>query len=92
MGGVGIDEIAKKLLCFGADGVTVFQGLKVGVTKQLQTKYAPFMTGMHCFVHRVNLAAKTLLAIMFFQNSEKLMQRVHAFSIGVQSNCLSSKN
>jgi hypothetical protein len=50
-GDVGTNDIAEKLLCFGTDGVTVFQGSKTGVTKQLQTKYMPFMTGVHCFAH-----------------------------------------
>jgi hypothetical protein len=27
------EEVAKKFLCFGADGVSAFQGKKIGVTK-----------------------------------------------------------
>jgi hypothetical protein len=78
-GGIDLGDIARKLLCFGADGVTVFQGTRTRVTMQLQQKVAPFSIGVHCATHRVNLAAKTLSALTIFQNSEKLMARTHAF-------------
>jgi hypothetical protein len=78
-GGIDAGDAARKLLCFGADGVTVFQGTRTGVTVQLQQKVAPFSIGVHCAVHRVNLAAKTLLALRVFQNAEKLMAKTHAF-------------
>jgi hypothetical protein len=41
-GGLGTSDIARKLLSFGADGVTVFKGAMTGVTKQLQMKHAPY--------------------------------------------------
>jgi hypothetical protein len=34
-GGVPKDQIAQKLICFGANGVNVFQGTKSDVTKQI---------------------------------------------------------
>jgi hypothetical protein len=40
-GGLGTSDIARKLLSFGADGVTVFKGAMTGVTKKLQMKHAP---------------------------------------------------
>jgi hypothetical protein len=33
IGGGSRDQIAQKLICFGANGVNVFQGTKNGVTK-----------------------------------------------------------
>jgi hypothetical protein len=48
-------EISKKLLCFGVDGVTVFQGSKIGVTKQIKGSHAPFFMGVHCVAHCINL-------------------------------------
>ncbi len=32
-GGLSKDQIAQKFICFGVDGVNVFQGTKNGVTK-----------------------------------------------------------
>jgi hypothetical protein len=52
-GGLTQEEIASKFLCFGADGVAAFQGTYNGVTKQVQECHAPFMTGIHCFAHRL---------------------------------------
>jgi hypothetical protein len=53
-------DIAKKVVCFGADGVSVFKGCKAGVTMFLQNEDYPYMFGMHCFVHRTNLAIEPL--------------------------------
>jgi hypothetical protein len=52
--------ISSKLLYFGTDGVAAFQGKKTGVTEQILEDHAPFATGMHCCVHCLQLAAKSL--------------------------------
>ena len=91
-GDVGSKDLGEKLLCFGAHGITVFQGARTSVTKQLHTKYAPFSIGIHCFAHRVNLAGRTLSTNTIFQNSEKLMQKAYAFSIACSSNFLSFRS
>jgi hypothetical protein len=59
-GGVPRDQIAQKLICFGANGVNVFQGTKSGVTKQIKENYAPHSIGVHCMAHRTNLVVQTL--------------------------------
>jgi hypothetical protein len=50
------EEIASKLICFGADGVSTFQRHKTSVTTQIHKKYAPFFLGIHCFSYEMNLA------------------------------------
>jgi len=45
------DQIAQKLICFGVDGVNVFQGTKNGVTKHIHDTYAPHFIGVHCMAH-----------------------------------------
>jgi len=65
-GDVTLEQISKKLLCFGADGVSTFQGTRSGVTTQLQTKFAPFYMGIHCIAHHCNLAAKSLSTLPIF--------------------------
>jgi hypothetical protein len=37
-GGLSCEEIASKLVCFGGDGVSTFQGTKTGVTTQIREK------------------------------------------------------
>jgi hypothetical protein len=49
--GLPRDQIAQKPICFGADGVTVFQGTKNGVTKQIHDTYALHSIGVHCMAH-----------------------------------------
>ncbi len=40
---VGLNEtnLANKLVCFGANGVTILQGVKNGVIAQIMQKHAP---------------------------------------------------
>jgi len=69
-GGLDSATIARKLVCFGADGVSTMQGHWTGVTTQLKDKFAPFMQGQHCIPHRVNLAVKTLSNLDLFHAIE----------------------
>jgi hypothetical protein len=48
-------DLASKLVCFGVDGVTTFQGSKIGVTMELKENHAPLMLGVHCAAHEINL-------------------------------------
>jgi len=41
-------KVANKLVCFGANGMIIFQGLKPNVTTQLMQKHIPFVSGVHC--------------------------------------------
>lgn len=73
--GVGPDALERMLLCFGADGVSAFQGCRTGVTVQLQQKNNPFMLGVHCWAHRINLAAESMDKLSIMRHSEQLMQK-----------------
>jgi hypothetical protein len=39
------EELSKKLLCFGVNGVNVFQGSKTKVTKQIKDFFSPILDG-----------------------------------------------
>ena len=56
--------VAKRLVCFGANGVSMFQGYKSGVTQQLKDQDAPFLLGVHCMVYCTNLAVEPLSNIL----------------------------
>ncbi len=45
-GGLIETDVAHKLLCFGVDGVIVFQGGKIQITAPLKN-YAPYLNGVH---------------------------------------------
>jgi hypothetical protein len=57
--GISESNLASKLVCFGVDGVTTFQGPKTNVITQLK-KNTPFMLGVHCVTHQTNLVVQTL--------------------------------
>jgi hypothetical protein len=78
-GGLDEEAIAKKFLCFSADVVSAFQGKKKGVTVQIQEKFAPYATGVHCHAHKINLAVKTLSNLPVFHAIEDLMRVSYAY-------------
>lgn len=48
--------IAQKLVCVGADGASVMQGHKNGLVTRLKEFLAPYVVGIHCMAHKMNLA------------------------------------
>ena len=46
-GRLEVTNLARKFLCFGANGDLAFQGHKNGVVKQMREKYAPFVLRVH---------------------------------------------
>jgi hypothetical protein len=78
-GGLDRPMLARKLLCFGADGAATLQGCHNGVTVQIQQNYAPFAMGMHCVAHRCNLAFKALSKHGVFVAIEKVLAAAHAY-------------
>jgi hypothetical protein len=67
------------LLCFGVDGMNAFQGKRIGVTVQIKAKHAPFVTGVHCHAHKLNLVVKTLSHLAIFHAIEELMRISYAY-------------
>jgi hypothetical protein len=53
-GGMSKIDIANKVVYFGVDNVTIFQGLKTNVIVQLVNKHCPFVLGIHCMAHQCN--------------------------------------
>ncbi len=52
-------KLSKKLVCFGVDGVNVFQGSKIGVTKRIKNSWGPFSMGVHYVAHYTNLIVQS---------------------------------
>jgi hypothetical protein len=78
-GGLDGDQIAQKVISFGADGASVFQGRTNGVTKQLQDQAMPYLMGVHDMAHRTNLAVKPLSNLPMVQKVEKLLQSLYSY-------------
>lgn len=78
-GGLVGDDVSSKLLCFGADGVAAFHGVHKGVTRQMQLGVAPFLIGVHCHAHRLQLAVKTLSDMLCMQSIEKVLAKTYNY-------------
>jgi hypothetical protein len=72
-------DIAEKVVCFGGDGVSVFQGCKAGVIVLLQKEDCPYMFGVHYFAYRTNLAVEPLSNLPIVAKCESLCQSMYAY-------------
>ncbi len=54
-GGLAKYLIGKRFMNFGVDGVSICQGTRSGVTKQIVDGWAPHSIGVHCMAHKINL-------------------------------------
>ncbi len=52
LGGLSVVDVVNIVVCFGANGVTIFQGLKTCVIFQLlMNKHSPFIFRVHYMAH-----------------------------------------
>ncbi len=79
MGGLSETNIASKLVCFGANGVAIFHGVKSGVIIQLMQKHAPYVSNVHYMAHHTNLVALNGLNLVF--KIEFLFTSMHNYFI-----------
>jgi hypothetical protein len=77
--GVFDANVVARLLSFGVDCVNVFQGVRNGVTHQLQNKFAPHFNGIHCMAQHTNLAMQMLSHILVVKCIEDLLQSFFYF-------------
>jgi len=78
-GGLLEMDIVNKVVCFGVDGVTIFQGLKTGVTIQLMAKDSLYIVGIHCMAHRCNLAVQIFSSLTLIGKIESLLASMYLY-------------
>jgi hypothetical protein len=66
------------MVCFGVDGVVVFEGKHKGMFSQLKDMEVFHMVGVHCVAHRTNLVIKILSFFPMVSRSEGWLQNLHA--------------
>jgi hypothetical protein len=59
-GGLTQEDSTKRLICFGVNGASIFQGCHTTMTFQLKDKFVPYMMGQHCMAHRTNPVVQIL--------------------------------
>ena len=74
------NHIAEKLICFGANGVSSFQGCRTGMSKQLLNNWSLFVLQIHCYGYRFNLIVKTLIDLDIVSEIEDLVKVIYAYS------------
>ncbi len=77
-GGLPINQIAQKLICFGANGVNVFQSTKYGALKYIHDTYA-FILLVYCMAHYINLVVQTLLGLILVMHIDSLLQCLYFY-------------
>ncbi len=78
-GGLIKNLIGIKFMTFGANGVSVFQGIKLGVTRQIFDARAPHSIGVHCMAHRTNLAVQILSHLQMVNRFEGLFHTLYNY-------------
>jgi hypothetical protein len=66
-------NIVNKVVCFGANSVTVFRSLKTGVIVQLVSKHCLFIVGIHYMAHWCNFVVQTLSFLTLVAKIEGLL-------------------
>jgi hypothetical protein len=79
-GGLSETNLANKLVSFGVDRVTIFQGVKNGVKAQIMQKHAPFVDGMHCMA-LTNLVVQTLSDLILVSKIESLLASMYNYFV-----------
>jgi hypothetical protein len=67
-------KTSKRLVCFGVNGASIFQGCCIKVITQLKEKYYPYMMGQHYMAHRTNLVVQASSDLHMVVKLEELLQ------------------
>lgn len=78
-GGLTHEQLMVKLVCFGADGASTFQGCRHGVGVQIREKFAPHVLCVHCWAHKTHLAVTAISGVMVVARTEVLLQKTHEY-------------
>jgi hypothetical protein len=70
-------EVPSRLLCFGVDGVSTFQGAEGGVIVQIQDLHVPFLRGIHYMAHMINLVVHIFFSLPIVAYLKDLLQSIY---------------
>jgi len=73
------EELSKQLIGFTTDGAATFQACHSGVVSLLKSEN-PFLIGMHCIAHRVELAIRnTMVSVPKIADIEDTLLMLYTF-------------
>jgi hypothetical protein len=72
-GGLSAKQLGAKLISMGCEGNNVFEGARASLTTQMKENVAPFIMGIHCFTHQINLVVLVLSKLRLVVQLEALL-------------------
>ena len=72
-------HIRDRFMAFGADGASVLQRRRNGVTDKLRVSHTPHIHGMHCMAHRSNLVVQCLSDLKMVVRIETHLAVLHKY-------------
>jgi hypothetical protein len=91
-GGLGLEELARKLVSMGCNGSSIFQGHQTNVTMQFNEVVAPFLSGIHYFAHKMNFVMITLFDLPLVHRLEGVLQSLYFILLIAQRNSFNFKS
>jgi hypothetical protein len=79
--GLNVKQLGAKLISIGCKGNSVFQGAKVSLITQMKKNVAPFMMGIYCFAHQINLDVLVLSKLNWLSNWKPFCKLYMGFSL-----------
>jgi hypothetical protein len=80
-------EVLSRLLCFGMDGVSTFQGVQGGVIVQIQDLHVLFSMGIHYMAHMINLVVHIFFSLPIVACVKDLLQSIYTLFCKFQFFC-----
>lgn len=74
-----VKDIKSKLLCFSADGVSIFQGCQTRVTVQIQHHHPLYVVNVHYIVHYRNLAITAIFGLDVISKFKDLLVSLNSY-------------
>ncbi len=77
--GFNVKQLGVELISMGCNGSSVFRGARASVTTQMKENVAPFLMGVHYFVHWTNLAMLVLSKLSLVVQLEVFLHILYGF-------------
>ena len=74
---IGLDNYKERLIGFMSDGASVNFGQKAGLLTKLRESEMPWIVGIHCLNHRLELAIKDAFKGTAFDEICTLLSNIH---------------
>ncbi len=78
-GGLGLEELRKKLVNMGCDSSSVLQAIELMSRCAIQRKGSHILSGVHCFAQKIHFLVVTLLNLDLVHQLKGILQNMYDF-------------